>query len=155
MARPARHVMGPFHPTLRAAPGACVGLSMVSHSVRCRSATSVITPSWGTKCSLKIRKQGIVVRFFEIRQPTFGANVPFVGSFFVIALQASGVLQMLIGWLALSWSEDWHYLRYCLSDDHKAFRFKLLALGFRLHTLCVVVVTAGVEVQNAEDLFEQ
>ena len=44
MARPARYIMGAFHPTLRAAPGACAGLSMVSHSVRCRFATKFLLP---------------------------------------------------------------------------------------------------------------
>jgi len=39
VARPARYIIGSLYPTLRAAPGAGVGLSMVSRSARCRFAT--------------------------------------------------------------------------------------------------------------------
>ena len=39
VARSARYIIGSLHPTLRATPGACVGLSMVSRSARCRFAT--------------------------------------------------------------------------------------------------------------------
>ena len=39
VARPARKTGGGDFPTLRTTSGACVGLCMVSHSVRCRYAT--------------------------------------------------------------------------------------------------------------------
>ena len=42
MAHSARYIMRAFHPTLRAAPGAYVGLGMVSHSMRCRFATELV-----------------------------------------------------------------------------------------------------------------
>ena len=83
VARPARHAKGAFHPTLRAAPGACAGLTLsrtpcdvasrrnsgrstlramslrdettvVPHSVRCRSATG--PRSYRTPCDVASRR---------------------------------------------------------------------------------------------------